>query len=289
MHGLRHLYYQRLYVHTATHLGIDVQRRSHISTDDLEVLRLKILEIFQESQSEHYATLWGWNFGFDYSPTDYRLHASHQQIHQQYAMIPESVDGFSGDMNIPVGKLNAYSCGDMVTKSIEEYRHHCDSDLFTDYLQAIRHNVRMDNRDDLPSTLVVWEDDNVMVFVPKAQTSQWELQIMTKPDEKGMFPGNIFEIDSHSRNSLNLALLKAQQALAGLGGRLVTSIEYSKRLGANTSLNQPLLYSLLPKLPYSMGAFSEAQMRFINGHYPEDFALACRTQLDRLAASNKDH
>ena len=38
-----------------------------------------------------------------------------------------------------------------------------------------------------------------------------------------------------------------------------------------------------------MGAFSEAQMRFINGHYPEDFALACRTQLDRLAVGNKDH
>jgi hypothetical protein len=29
-----------------------------------------------------------------------------------------------------------------------------------------------------------------------------------------------------------------------------------------------------------MGAFSEAQHRYINGHYPEDFAVACRLQLE---------
>jgi hypothetical protein len=29
-----------------------------------------------------------------------------------------------------------------------------------------------------------------------------------------------------------------------------------------------------------MGGFSEAQGRFILGHYPEDFAEACRQQLD---------
>jgi len=42
---------------------------------------------------------------------------------------------------------------------------------------------------------------------------------------------------------------------------------------------QRLLYAFLPKLPWSMGGFSEAQGRFICGHYPEDFAVACRRQL----------
>lgn len=289
MHGLRHLYYQRMYVNIASNFHIENLKRSHYSTDELEELRLQLLEAIKEDHSEHFATLWGWNFGFDYSPTDYRLHASHQQIHQQYAAVPEFVGGYSEDINQSVGKIPAFSCGDMVAKSIEEYRHHCNSNLFTDYIQAIQHNVRMDNRADLPSSLVVWQDENVMIFVPKAQTSQWEIQIMTRPDERGMFPGNIFETDGDCRNSLNIALLKAQQVLAGLGARMVTSIEYSKRLGGSKALHQPLIYSLLPKLPYSMGAFSEAQMRFINGHYPEDFAAACRIQLDKLAADNKDH
>jgi hypothetical protein len=289
MHGLRHLYYQRMYVQIADHLGIEVLKRSHMSIEDLEQLRLQSLEALQKGQSEHYATLWGWNFGFDYSPTDYRLHASHQQIHQQYAVIPELAHGFAGDMSTSVGNINAFSCGDLVTRCIEDYRYHCKSDLFSDYIHAIDQNVRMDNRADLSSSLIVWQDDKVMVFVPKAQTSQWELQIMTKPYKEGVFPGNIFETDTNYRNSLNLALLKAQQILASLGARMVTSIEYSKRLGISTAMHQPLLYSLLPKLPYSMGAFSEAQMRFINGHYPEDFAAACRNQLEKLAANHKEH
>jgi hypothetical protein len=28
-----------------------------------------------------------------------------------------------------------------------------------------------------------------------------------------------------------------------------------------------------------MGAFSEAELRFICGHYPEDFAACCRLQV----------
>jgi hypothetical protein len=289
MHGLRHLYYQRMYIQIANLVGIKISNRSHMSAEDLEQLRLQLLEALGKDQSAHYATLWGWNFGFDYSPTDYRLHASHQQIHQQYAVIPELVNGFAGDIHTSVGNINAFSCGDMVTRSIEDYRHHYQSDLFKDYIRAINQNVRMDNRADLPSSLIVWQDDKVMIFIPKAQTSQWELQIMTKPNQRGEFPGNIFETDDNYRKSLNLALLKAQQVLASLGARMVTSIEYSKRLGISTAMHQPLLYSLLPKLPYSMGAFSEAQMRFINGHYPEDFAVACRNQLDKLAADNKEH
>jgi hypothetical protein len=60
---------------------------------------------------------------------------------------------------------------------------------------------------------------------------------------------------------------------------MVTSIEYSKRLNEKKALRQPLLYAFLPRLPESPGAFSEAQLRFINGHYPEDFCAVCRRQL----------
>jgi len=58
----------------------------------------------------------------------------------------------------------------------------------------------------------------------------------------------------------------------------VTNIEYSKRFDS-TDTDQRLLYSFLPRLPHSPGAFSEAQLRWITGHYPEDFALACRSRL----------
>jgi hypothetical protein len=59
---------------------------------------------------------------------------------------------------------------------------------------------------------------------------------------------------------------------------MVTTIEYSKRF-SSTLTDQPLIYCFLPKLPQSMGAFSEAQLRFISGHYPEDFAAVCRQSL----------
>jgi hypothetical protein len=66
--------------------------------------------------------------------------------------------------------------------------------------------------------------------------------------------------------------------LTGLGGQLITVIEFSKRIGIK-DIDQRLLYSFLPKIPYSLGAFSEAELRYISGHYPEDFAIACRSQL----------
>jgi hypothetical protein len=139
----------------------------------------------------------------------------------------------------------------------------------------------MDGRSDLDNNLIVWQDEQVMLFVPKAQTSQWELQLMTKPDQDGNFAGNIVEASLQMRRSLDLGLLKAQQALAGRGASMVTTIEYSKRF-SSTLTDQPLIYCLMPKLPQSMGAFSEAQLRFINGHYPEDFAAVCRQSLDEL-------
>ena len=124
---------------------------------------------------------------------------------------------------------------------------------------------------------MVWQDENVLLFVPKAQVSQWELQLMVIADGENGAVGNVVEASAQIRHSLDLGILKAQQILAGLGATMVTSIEYSKRLGLDNG--QRLLYSFLPKLPWSMGAFSEAQGRYILGHYPEDFAVACRRQL----------
>ncbi len=200
-------------------------------------------------------------------------------------MLPETVPAYSESCRQPVAELPAYSCGDLVAMVIEEYNELYAADFFTDYRAAIFNNRRMDTHN-TQSSLVVWQDDNVLLFVPKAQTSQWELQLMTLPTREGRLPGNILECDSARRASIDRAILIAQNALAALGARMVTSIEYSKRVGAK--LQQPLLYSLLPRLPESPGAFSEAQLRFINGHYPEDFAAACRQALGDAEKNGKD-
>ena len=278
--ALRHLYYQRTYVRLAEDLGLPLPASKRVLTrDELETLRRRICTTLEHASLPRAATLWGWNFGFDYAPSRYRLHASHQQIHQQYAMIPETVDGYSSDPDTPDGILPAYGCGDLVAELIERYREAYGSDFFHDYRRAIESNRRMDGRSDLDSSLVVWQDERVMLFVPKAQTSQWELQMMTKPQGEDAVAGNILEADTTLRSSLDRGMLQAQKALAGLGARMVTSIEYPKRLGVPGQGCQPLLYIFLPRLPESPGAFSEAQLRFINGHYPEDFAAVCRKQL----------
>jgi hypothetical protein len=278
--GLRHLYYQRTYISLAERIGIHPLPERHlISDEELETLRQEILQQESAGKLPKLATLWGWNFGFDYAPSNYRLHASHQQIHQQYAMVPEWVEAFSGDPERPVGTIPAYSCGDMITKVIEEYKSLYGREFFDDYLTAMTDNERMDKRTDRESSLIVWQDEKAMLFVPKAQTSQWELQLMTKKNTTGRFPGNILEADAQVRESLDTGILNAQKALAALGARMVTSIEYAKRIGANIHIHQPLLYAFLPRLPESPGAFSEAQLRFINGHYPEDFAAVCRQHL----------
>lgn len=280
MSALRHLYYQRSYTRLAELLHLyDTTNKNIYSETELERLRQKLLEKISNEEIEEMATLWGWNFGFGYAPTNYRLHGSHQQIHQQYSMVQESVETYSGNLNTPVGKIRPFSSGDMVSTVISDYYHHFSSDFFSDYLAAIQNNKRMDERDDLASSLVVWRDDNVILFVPKAQTSQWELQLMTLEDQNGHYPGNIFETDLKCRKSIDEAMLKAQQGLEQLGAKMVTTIEYSKRISSKKKYNHPLLYSFLPKLPQSPGAFSEAQLRFINGHYPEDFAAVCRNCL----------
>ncbi|MEE4166680.1 MAG: hypothetical protein V2I35_11825, partial [Desulfocapsaceae bacterium] len=193
-------------------------------------------------------------------------------------LIPGSIETYHDGFSPSAGNCKPFSSGDMIAECVQVYHSCYGKHFFDNYLQAINTNKRMDGRNDKASSLVLWEDENVMLFVPKAQTSQWELQLMSKPDRQGRWPGNIIETDTATRRSIDMALLKAQQALAGRGARMVTSIEYSKRFSAPED-KQPLIYCLLPKIPQSPGAFSESQHRFINGHYPEDFAAVCRTEL----------
>lgn len=274
MQGLRRLYYQRSYVTLAAQLGIeiDIQARG-LTEQELEQLRLDIcLTLHNNSEATHPATLWGWNFGYGFSGSGYRLHASHQMIHQQYAMVPETVTTLDG------GEMPSYGCGDQVADTVAGYQQEYERDFFTDYLAAIHNNQRMDGRD-LPASLVVYEDSSILLFAPKAQMSQWELQLMVIADRDEQPVGNIIEADSAVRPAIDSGILMAQHIYAGLGAQMVTSIEYPKRIGV--AGGQRLLYSFLPKLPWSMGAFSEAQQRYICGHFPEDFARACRTQVEK--------
>lgn len=274
--GMRHLYYQRTYVRLAEALALNVPpERQGLSVEALEALRRSICDALGPSNPSpalpFSATLWGWNYGFDYAPNGYRLHASHQQIHQQYALIPATVPtGEPGGGPV----LPAFACGDMIQEFVRDFRHHTGKSFFDCYQHAIAANQRMDGRSDRPADLVVHQDAHVALFVPKAQTSQWELQLMTRGAV-----GNILEADTATRDALDRALLIAMRALTSLGATLITVIEYSKRFAVAD--NDPhLLYAFLPRLPESPGAFSEAQLRWINGHYPEDFAQACRTRLN---------
>ena len=273
--GMRHLYCQRTYQRIARLLGIEnADRSAPLGAERLEALRIEILTALavdgRAAALPFNATLWGWNFGFDYAPSRYRLHASHQQVHQQYALIPREVDAHPADTAGDAPKLPAYACGDMVHRFVSDYRWAYGVDFFSAYIRAIQHNQRLDGRRDRESSLVVHADRRVMLFVPKAQTSQWELQLVTL-----QAAGNILEADEATRRSLDCAIWIAIRTLGAMGARMVTTIEYAKRLDSGPT-GQRLLYSFLPRLPESPGAFSEAQMRWIVGHYPEDFAAACR-------------
>jgi hypothetical protein len=273
--GLRHLYYQRTFVRLAEQLDIEIPgTRRCMHDNELEELRRNIIDKLAAGPDESLpfdATLWGWNYGFDFAASGYRLHASHQQIHQQFAMVPATV--VAGDKDEQY--FPSYNCGDLVTDFVRQYKEINSSNFFDDYIRAVRGNSRMDGRNDLEKDLVVFEDENVMLFVPKAQTSQWELQLMALEPV-----GNILEADSETRQSLNTGILTAMRVLTEMGARMITVIEYPKRFTAQ-DIDQRLLYCFLPKLPQSMGAFSEAQLRFINGHYPEDFAVACRAAMNK--------
>lgn len=268
MRGLRHLYYQRVYTMLAQLLGLEEPRAGcQLGEEELENLRLAVAHASRRANCPHPAALWGWNFGYDFSASGFRLHASHQMIHQQYALVPEWATG-AGDERLP-----AYACGDLVAAWLADYRAAHGSDFFADYLRCIEANTRTDGGRG-EASLVVWRDANVLLFVPKAQVSQWELNLMVIADTSRGPVGNVVEADGAVRASIDRAMLVAQQALEKLGARMVTSIEYGKRLGVKNG--QRLLYSFLPKLPWAMGGFTEAQGRYVCGHHPEDFAAACR-------------
>lgn len=286
MIGMRHLYYQRTFVRLAENLGITVEKRGNaLSVESMEDLRLRIRERLASVASGRgflpfTRTLWGWNFGFDYAPSGYRLHASHQQIHQQYALIPAEVASEEAVSGIdPADALMpSYACGDRIAEFTQGFRCHTGKPFFDAYIQAIHNNQRLDGQpmqhgQHGRQSLIIHADDNVMLFVPKAQTSQWEVQLMTKKPV-----GNIVEADAGTRASLDKAMLIAVRILEAMGARMITTIEYSKAFD-NPDTDQRLLYAFLPRLPESPGAFSEAQLRWINGHYPEDFCAACRLRL----------
>lgn len=275
MIGMRHLYYQRTIVRLAEMLGVALPVvRQCLSPGAVENLRRAVVERLADGALLDFtATLWGWNYGFDYAPSGYRLHASHQQIHQQFALIPGQVP-LTGDPE--VASRRAFACGDMIADFMEHYASCTGASFFDCYEAAIRNNSRMDRRKGGPASLMIFEDANVMLFVPKAQTSQWELQLMPKRSV-----GNIIEADAPMRRSLDRAILAAMRILTRLGASMITVCEYSKRFDAGGT-RQRLLYTFLPRLPESPGAFSEAQLRWINGHYPEDFALACRLQVEHV-------
>jgi hypothetical protein len=272
--GMRHLYYQRTYVRLARDLGLDIPAvRRTIPILELERLRIEIAQAVRKGARLPFtATLWGWNYGFGYAASGYRLHASHQQIHQQFALIPQSVPEPGG------AEHPAFACGDMIDAFIRTYRQQTGVDFFDAYDSAVHANRRMDDRPNGPRDLIVYADDNVLLFVPKAQTSQWELQLMPK-----QAVGNVIDADETMRRSLDNALLIAMRILGAMGAAMITVFEYSKRFHTTDS-GQRLLYTFLPRLPESPGAFSEAQLRWISGHFPEDFARACRLKLDAAIA-----
>ena len=272
--GMRHLYYQRIYVQLADKLNIAHPGPRHcLSPGTVENLRLAIVAALAKSKDLDFtATLWGWNYGFDFTPSGYRLHASHQQVHQQFALIPRQVP-VTGDSTVK--SRPSFACGDMIAAFIQQFKNNTGASFFDCYEKAIRTNTRMDDRPYGHCRLIIHEDEHAILFVPKAQTSQWELQLMPR-----QAVGNILESDAPMRQSLDRALLIAMRILTRLGATMITVLEYSKRFDAGEN-GQRLLYSFLPRLPESPGAFSEAQLRWINGHYPEDFALACRLHLEQ--------
>ncbi len=275
MRGLRHLYYQRIFVRLAQELNLEVPKNT-MCEDELETLRQQICtEIQHKENNLHFtASLWGWNYGFDFAPTRYKLHGSHQQIHHQNAMIPTKVQVMDNGM-LTDKEMDSFACGDMIAEVAKRYHQETGQDFFEDLISCIRSNQRTDGLKGQDS-LIVYEDENVLLFVPKAQLSQWELQLITLPPV-----GNILEANTNCRASLDRAMLLALRILEEMGAKMVTSIEYCKRF-TNQESSQRLIYSFLPKLPWSPGSFSEAQQRYICGHYPEDFAAACRIKLSEI-------
>ena len=92
-------------------------------------------------------------------------------------------------------------------------------------------------------------------------------------------PADRVTLTANAQPALVAVSLAAMRVLTHMGAAMITVIEYSRRFNV-MDMDQRLLYAFLPRLPESPGAFSEAQLRWINGHYPEDFALVCRLNLE---------
>ncbi len=279
--GLRQLYYQRVYTQMALNLNIAYVREvGSMCESELESLRKAVTQEVVERQGRgekipYTATLWGWNYGFDFSPSGYRLHASHQQIHQQYALIPPYIETVDPG-NSPAESIPTYAVGDQVAYFAAIYKKSYGVPFFDTYLRAIHSNTRLDGKKDLPASLVLYEDKNVMVHVPKAQRCHGEVQIMTTGHV-----GNILEAGPETRRSLDMCIRLVIQTLARLGAQMITCYEVSKRFDS-LDPDQRLFYCFLPRLPGSPGAFSERQGRWITGHYPEDYAEAFRKTMESI-------
>ncbi len=273
MTGLRHLYYQRVYVRVAQQLDIPLPGSGRcLSQDELETLRITLVQALNSSQGKPLSfnrSLWGWNFGFGFAQSGHRLHASHQMIHHQNALVPEKIRDHQGN------PYDCFACGDLVEDFIIDFRESTGKCFFDLYLAAIRNNQRTDGKALGPSSLIVHEDDQVILFAPKAQVSEWELQLMTQKS-----CSHILSADTGLRQALDSAMLLALQTLETLGAQMVSAIEFSGRFD-RPGTGQHLIYSFVPRLPYAPGTFSEAQLRWISGCYPEDFAQACRRAIDR--------
>ena len=274
MKGIRHLYYQRAYIRLAAEIGISLSgKKKCMSQTELEDLRLNIYSTLEKSPEtclKFNSTLWGWNFGFGYAQSGHRLHASHQMIHLQNAMIPKFVPSNFGQ------HMPSFACGDMIQEFIEHYQNATSQNFFKNYISAIKNNTRTDGKTKGATSLIIMEDKNIILFAPKAQISEWELQLIPKTA-----CGNILEADTSMRDSLDTAILTAVKTLEALGAKLITSVEFSSRFDI-LNKDQHLLYSFIPRLPYAPGTFSEAQSRWISGCYPEDVAHACRMALTTL-------
>ena len=286
LYGLRHLYYQRIYVQLAAELGLPVpNRRFRLGKNDLEHLRRLIFSKIQERSESgpnlpFNAVIWGQNYGFDLSLSGYRLGGSHQQIHQQFALVRTDVPLYVGGENeTSFYVMPTYAQGDRIAQFSKTYQEKTGKGFFETYLRAIQHNKRLDGRKDKASDLTIYQDENVVVFVPKAQRSQGEIQIMPKEQ-----CGNIVEAGTEVRDSLDRAMLLTMKILENLGVEIFNAFEISKRLD-NLDQDQRLLYCFFPRHPQSPGGFSEFQQRWISNHYPEDFAKFCRDLAGDLLAN----
>ncbi|NIA09081.1 MAG: hypothetical protein GWP10_04820, partial [Nitrospiraceae bacterium] len=172
--------------------------------------------------------------------------------------------------------IPTYAAGDQVAYFAALYKKRYGVPFFETYLKAIRSNRRMDGKKDLPASLIVYEDRDVVVHVPKAQRCHGEVQIMTTGHV-----GNVLEAGPEVRRSLDLCIRRVVQTMARLGAQMVTCYEVSKRLDSPDP-DQRLFYCFLPRLPGSPGAFSERQGRWITGHYPEDYAEAFRRAMESV-------